>query len=103
MPSHRLTYRQWREPLGEVMPLAFVPQVTEMTRNDVARAVGRGEMPVHTFRGDNGRVYRMVRLVDVQRLQANPLTLKGMARAFDRMMRQPQATTRRHPARRRAA
>jgi len=88
MTTRRTSYHNWRQPLGEVMPVAFVHRVADIPKHDVARAVAREQLPVFTFRGDDGRVYRMVRLVDVQRLTTNPLTLKGMARALDRLMRQ---------------
>jgi hypothetical protein len=91
MSVQRLSYRKWRQPLGEVMPIAFVPQVMNVSRDEVAGAVARGELPVFTFRGDDGRVFRMVRISDVQRFNRNPLTMTGMVRALDRLMRQPSA------------
>ena len=74
-----------------------------MTKDDVARSVSRGDLDVFTFRGDDARLYRMVRLADVERVSRNPLTLKGMARALDRMLRQQQKDTPGTATRRRAA
>lgn len=63
------TFKQWYANLGEAVPLALVP-----------------ELPVQTFRAENGRVFRMVRLHDIQVYGKNPLTLERVARAVAGML-----------------
>ena len=68
------------------MPLALVPKLLGIPAEKVTQAIRRRVLPVHTFRAENGRVFRMVRLRDFQVYGKNPLTLEGMARAVAAML-----------------
>ena len=98
MATHRTTYKQWYAKLGDAVPVGLVPELLKIPQEQVIRAIHDGELTVHTFRSDNGRVYRMVRLRDIQIYGKNPLTLQGMTRAVASMMHSSRQQPTRHAA-----
>lgn len=86
MSTHRTTYKQWYANLGETVLLTLVPELLGIPAEKVTQAIRRRELSVHTFRAENDRVFRMVRLRDLQVYGKNPLTLEGMARAVAAML-----------------
>ena len=99
MTTRSTTFKKWYAELGEAVPVGLVPELLNIPWQQVAGAIRRGELPVYTFRADNGRVFRMVRLLDLQLYRKNPLTVQGMARALAAMMH----STQHGPAKRRTA
>jgi hypothetical protein len=86
MATQRMSYQQWREKLGQVVPLALVPELLRVDAAEVRAAIRRCDLAVHTFRADDGRVFRLVRLRDLQHVGRNRLlTMQGMVRALRTM------------------
>ena len=87
----RMSMKQWKQSLGESLPLERVPDALEMPSMQVLKAVNDGRLKLHTFRAVDGRVFRMVRTRDLsayrERLdQPKPqVTMDGMKRAFRAM------------------
>ena len=68
------------------VPVDLVGRILKVDRDEVIRAVRSGKLRVCTFRADNGKVYRMVPWVDIERFGKNPLTQKQTCQALQRMM-----------------
>ncbi|MBI1336457.1 MAG: hypothetical protein GC164_05790 [Phycisphaera sp.] len=94
----RLTMKQWRQRLGETIPLGLAPDALRLSVRDVRRAIHARELPVYTFHATDGRVFRVVRVRDVLMFRRNPLTLKRMTRAMESLLKQPATLTRRRAA-----
>jgi len=86
--KRRITFQQWRAKLGPTMPLRMVPDVLGMTAEQVRRLVERRILEIHTFNALNGKVVRVVKTKDVDRIrQPKPkITIEGMRYAINRMV-----------------
>ncbi|MEM9415112.1 MAG: hypothetical protein AAGA29_06475 [Planctomycetota bacterium] len=86
-----MTMRQWKRMLGDHVALEQVPRELGLPSMQVIRAVNQGDLRMHTFRASDGRVFRAVRVSDLQAYRerlAQPkptVTLEGMKRAFNEM------------------
>ena len=90
----RMSLSQWRQRLGDAVPLEEAPKTLGMPSMQVLRAVNSGKVPLHTFRAADGRVFRMVKTRDLDRYKdqagAKPvITMEGMKAAFKEMAEQP--------------
>lgn len=92
----RMTMGQWRDRLGDAVPLEEAPRKAGMASMQVVRAVNSGKVPLHTFRAADGRVFRMVRTRDLEAYKSQPaaaatttpkpaITIEGMKAAFKQM------------------
>ncbi len=86
MAKQRMRFRDWYQKLGEPVPLGLVPQLLDIPRDEVKRAVKDGQLRVFTFRAETGRVYRMVPRIDLKYYGRNPLTQLQLAAAFRRLL-----------------
>lgn len=86
MAEQRMSFKRWYADLGEPVPLDLVPEVLGISRQEVIQAVKAGRLRVFTFRADNGKVYCMIRRLDLQIYGNKPLTQRGIATAFRRLM-----------------
>ncbi|MAE65445.1 MAG: hypothetical protein CMJ18_14335 [Phycisphaeraceae bacterium] len=88
MATRKLTLKQWCAALGAVVPLDLVPMLLGVSAGEIGRSVRRGALRVFTFRADNGRVFRMVRRVDLDRYRRRApgrITSADFARAFNQL------------------
>lgn len=86
--KRRITFQQWRAKLGPTMALRMVPDVLGMSADQVRRLVERRILEVHAFTALNGKIVRVVKIKDVDRIrQPKPqITIEGMRYAIDRMV-----------------
>jgi len=94
MQGNKQSYRQWMQLIAPAVPLDLVPQISGRSRAEVMQDIQSQRMPVQTFRAQDGRVFRMVRLKDLVTQEYGKITLKGMARAMESLMDQPAANRR---------
>jgi hypothetical protein len=90
MATQRMTLGQWQEKLGDAMSIYMVPEALNLEPHEVGRLVQKGHLPLHTFRADDDRVYRMVRKRDVKivKVTLRPTAVQYMARALHTIMQQ---------------
>lgn len=86
----KITMGQWRQQLGDAVPLEEAPRRLGVNSMQLLRAVKTGKVPLHTFRAADGRVFRMVKTADVQAFLAEGelkpvITMEGMKAAFKEM------------------
>ena len=96
----RMTMGQWRQKLGDAVPIEEAPRKFGMAGMTLLMAVKTGKVPLHTFRAADGRVFRMVKTRDVIDYQARSaaapdqpaeptpqpaITMEGMKAAFKEM------------------
>jgi hypothetical protein len=86
MAAEKLNFKHWYHQADEPVPLHFVPELLNISRTQVARAVKDGKLRVLTFRADNGKVYRMVPRLDLKLYGKNPLTQQGLSHAMRRLL-----------------
>ena len=86
MATVRMNFKQWYERLDRPVLVDLVGRILKMDRDEVVRAIRAGRLRVCTFKADNGKVYRMVPWVDIERYGKNPLTLNRSSQALQRMM-----------------
>ena len=94
--TQRMTFKQWQEKLGKSMSIQVVPDALNLQPHEVGRLIKQGHLPLHTFRADDGRVYRMVRSRDVRMLAMvlRPPAIRDMARALHTLMNDKPTETR---------
>jgi len=85
MPT--MTLRQWKTSLGNSIALGEAPGWLGVSVMEVARAIRLGQLQVREFRAHDGRVFRRIRMVDLERYQQRypKMTIEGMKRAFQKM------------------
>lgn len=87
----QMSMKQWKQALGQALPLEQVPTTLDMPSMQVLKAVNDGQLRLHTFRATDGRVFRMVRTRDLEAYQQRlneprpQITMEGMKRAFREM------------------
>ena len=86
MAIQRMSFKRWHAQTGQPVPLDLVPQLLQVSPAKVRRAVAAGELRVLTFRADNGKVYRMVPRADLHLYGKNPLTIKRLAIAMQKLI-----------------
>ena len=79
--TRRLTFKQWFDELDDPVPLQHVGRLLEMDQPELLREVRAGRLPVHRFKADDGRVWRVVKLSDLMLYRINPLDKKQLMRA----------------------
>lgn len=86
----KMTLGQWRATLGDAVQLELAPGKLGIHAMQLLKGINTGKVPLHTFRGSDGRVIRMVKTRDVIAYRdttgAKPvITMEGMKAAFKEM------------------
>ena len=86
LTRRRMTFKRWRAELGDAVPLEMVPAMARLSTAKSLDLIKRGLLKVHRFKGVDGRVYRYVRVADIEALRrggpTKKITWEGMVRAF---------------------
>lgn len=91
MAGRQMSFRRWREQLGEAITIEEAASAFRLTLPEIGAAARRGRLPVYAFRAQDGRVFRLIRVDDLLNYQqrrarlAEGLSLEGMRRAFEAM------------------
>jgi len=97
MAKVKMTFKQWHASLGgDAVQLGLLPGVLGVSEKAVAKLVVSGQLRMHTFKANDGRVFRLVKRADVQRVKAQldaardrvkaKPSMANLARAFEKMM-----------------
>jgi|GEM_PF-2198532 len=72
----------WYKSLNDPVPLDMVGPLLKIERDEVIRQVQSGSLPVHQFRAKTGKVIRVVKFDDLQRLKRKHAEAKRMHKAM---------------------
>lgn len=86
----KMTLGQWKATLGDAIQLELAPGKCGIHPMQLVKGINAGKVKLHTFRGSDGRVFRMVKIKDVIAYRdsagAKPvITMEGMKAAFKEM------------------
>ncbi len=96
MPAKQMTFREWYQSLGDAMPLPVAAEALGCSQLELIDRIRAGQLKLHTFKAQDGRVFRMVRTSDLfapvnepaaEKPEPKPqISLASMAKALQAMI-----------------